>query len=60
VVWFEFKRVGGKLTPLQARRAAELEKIEHCHEVVDSVPVGKALVDRYLAAWGVEVARWLR
>jgi hypothetical protein len=52
VIWFEFKRPGQKMTPLQARRAEELEQIEHVHEVVDDAVRGKHLIDRYLAVWG--------
>lgn len=48
VFWIEFKRPGGKVTPLQAALHSQLRARRHAVYVVDTVEVGKIVVEREL------------
>lgn len=43
----EYKRMGGKLTPLQEYQCKELRQLDFAVETIDSVEKGKASIDEH-------------
>ena len=56
VAFVEFKRPGGKVTPLQLQKHAELTEHGFTVLVVDDVAQGKMVIDQFVA--GVDPSQW--